>query len=439
MPHANRRRKATRRNIILMIILLVLINFIGWVFYLSIRETLDDEFGYRLVYIANTAALFIDGTMVSQLKSGDETKPEYIRLRTQLNKIKNLNGLREIFIINRHLQTLVDANTTIAIGYPNRLLEIDAAEIDSAYAGQAQSSILYTLKQNFYKRGYAPIRNNENQVVAVLGIEAGADFARVIFRIRNSLLVLGLISVVLIIATITTMNRIYTTLWHYEEQVLSAEKFRAVGQLAAGVAHEIRNPLGIIRGTAELLKDDVSNQENVLNKINDILHEVDRMNQIISNFLDFSKTMPIKVTEQDINAVLEKALQLCQYQLEQSNIIIQKNYSEQLPAVNLDTQQMTQVFLNLILNARDAMPKGGTLTLTTTKKGNKIIIEISDSGCGIPATQLSRLFEPFYSTKPDGIGLGLTISKRIIEDHHGEIEIESAVNKGTTVRIILPQ
>jgi signal transduction histidine kinase len=438
MPQVNQRRKVTRRNITLLIILLLLINFIGWIFYLSIRETFDEELGNRLIYIANTAALLFNGNTAGQFKPGDELKPEYIAFQSQLTKIKNLNSLREIFIIDRNLQTLVDANTTVPIGYSNRLLEVDASEIESAYTGLSQASILYSLKRNFYKRGYAPIRNKENRVVAVLGIEAGAHFSRAILRIRNSLLLLGIISLILIIATITTMNRLYTTLWRYEEQVLSAEKFRAVGQLAAGVAHEIRNPLGIIRGTAELLKDEVNVQEGMASKVNDIINEVDRMNRIISNFLDFSKTVPLQVAEHDINSVLEKALQLCQYQLEQSHIVIRKEYTPQLPTVKIDNQQIIQVFLNLILNARYAMPKGGILTIITRMNKNQMDIEIKDTGIGISLNQQTHLFEPFYSTKPDGIGLGLTISKRIIENHQGKLEISSELDKGTFVRISLP-
>ncbi|MDI6783071.1 MAG: ATP-binding protein [bacterium] len=438
MAQADQRKKITRKNLLLLILLILFINFFGWVFFLSIRETFDEELGYRLVYIANTAALLIDGTTVSQFKSGDESKPEYRAIQTQLIKIKYLDALREIFIINRDLQTFVDANTTVPIGYANRLLEVDASEIESAWTGLPQASILYSLKRNFYKRGYAPIRNKENRVVAVLGIEAGAHFSRAIIRIRNSLLLMGIVSLILIIATITTMNRLYTTLWKFEKQVLSAEKYRAVGQLAAGVAHEIRNPLGITRGTAELLKDELDNREKALTRVNDIITEVDRMNLIITNFLEFSRSAPLQVTEQNIHELINKTLQLCQYQLEQAQIVCKKEFASDLPAVKLDGQQMIQVFLNIILNARDAMSKGGTLTIKTRADKKQISIEIRDTGIGISPNQQTHLFEPFYSPKREGIGLGLTISKRIIEDHLGKIEIKSELNKGTTVYVSLP-
>lgn len=437
MALADRKRKFRRRSLILLVFLITFINLIVWIYYLTVRETFDDELGIRLVYIADTASFFIDGNFIAQIKPGDESKPDYIALQTQLTKLKNLISLREIFIIDRNLNTLVDANTTVPIGYRNRLLEVDASEIESALTGLPQASVLYSLKHDYYKRGYAPIHNQVNRVVAVLGIEAGAYFSRTIIRIRNSLLLMGLISLMLIIATITTMNRLYTTLWKFEKQILSADKFRAVGQLAAGVAHEIRNPLGITRGTAELLKDEFDNKEHALNRVNDIITEVDRMNLIITNFLDFSRFTPLKVTEHNIHDLIEKTLQLCQYQLAQAQINCIKEFFPELPKIEIDGQQMIQVFLNIILNAHDAMPNGGTLTITTGLNRNQIYIKIQDTGIGISPQHQIHLFEPFYSTKQDGIGLGLNISKRIIEDHDGTIEIESEPNKGTTVIISL--
>jgi signal transduction histidine kinase len=438
MPLTDRQRKFRRRSLILLILLILFINLIDWIYYLTVRDTLDDELGMRLIYIANTAALSIDGNIISQLKPGDESKPEYRAIQTQLSTLKSINALREIFIIDGNQQTVIDANTQFPIGYRNRLLDVDASEIDSALNGAAQASILYSLKQDYYKRGYAPIRNQENQVVAVLGLEAGAHFSHIIIRIRNGLIIMGLISLILIIATITTMNRLYSTLWKFEEQILSADKFRAVGQLAAGVAHEIRNPLGITRGTAELLKDELDNKEQALSRVNDIIDEVDRMNLIITNFLDFSRFSPLQVKEHNIHDLIDKTLQLCQYQLEQAQIKYLKEFATDLPKVNVDGQQLIQVFLNLILNARDAMPNGGILLISTGLTNNQIYIDIKDSGIGINQQQYLHLFEPFYSTKKDGIGLGLTISKRIIEDHHGKIEITSEVNQGTTVKVRLP-
>ncbi|MFB3896398.1 MAG: nitrogen regulation protein NR(II) [bacterium] len=438
MPPIDRRRKFRRRSLVLLILLILFINLIDWIYYLTVRETLDDELGLRLIYIANTAALSINGDMISQLKPGEELKPEYRAIQTQLNTLKSLNALREIFIIDSDQQTIVDANIQTPIGYRNRLLEVDASEIDSALKGTPQASILYSLKQDYYKRGYAPIRNQANQVVAVLGLEAGAHFSHTIIRIRNSLIIMGLISLLLIIAVIITLNRLYSALWKYEEQILSADKFRAVGQLAAGVAHEIRNPLGITRGTAELLKDELDNKEQMLTRINDIIAEVDRMNLIVTNFLDFSRFTPLQVEEQDIHELIDKTLQLCQYQLEQAQIKCIKKFTSDLPKVKVDGHQLIQVFLNLILNARDAMSTGGTLTIVTSATRNFILITIQDTGIGINSQQLLHLFEPFYSTKKDGIGLGLAISKRIIEDHHGTIEIASETNQGTTVRISLP-
>lgn len=438
MPPIDRKRKFRRRSLTLLILLILFINLIDWIYYLTVRETLDDELGMRLVNIANTAAISINGDKISQLKPGDESKSEYRALQTQLDNLKSLNALREIFIINSDQQTLVDANMQTPIGYRNRLLDVDASEIDSAFKGMPQASILFSLKQDYYKRGYAPIRNQVNQVVAVLGLEAGAHFSHTIIRIRNSLIIMGLISLLLIIAVIITLNRLYAALWKYEEQILSADKFRAVGQLAAGVAHEIRNPLGITRGTAELLKDELDNKEQSLNRVNDIIAEVDRMNLIITNFLDFSRFSPLQIKEHNIQDLIDKTLQLCQYQLEQAQIKYIKEFAADLPKVKVDGQQLIQVFLNLILNSRDAMPDGGTLIITTRLVKNQVHIEIKDSGIGIQLQQLSHLYEPFYSTKKDGIGLGLTISKRIIEDHHGTIDINSAVNQGTTVKVCLP-
>jgi len=220
-----------------------------------------------------------------------------------------------------------------------------------------------------------------------------------------------------------------------ESLLQKSEKLALLGQMAAGIAHEIRNPLTSIRGFIQLFKSHHLKDEY----FDIVLSELDRINAIVSEFLVLAKPTAAVYKECDITELLNDVVTLIGTQSILNNVEIAVEYETHLPMVSCEENQLKQVFLNLFKNAIEAMPDGGNIVVNVRKKGaGQIAIQIIDEGVGIPKERLSTLGEPFYTTKEKGTGLGLMTCYKIIESHHGILDIQSTVNKGTTIEIILP-
>lgn len=233
------------------------------------------------------------------------------------------------------------------------------------------------------------------------------------------------------------------------DQMLHVEKMASIGKMAAVVAHEINNPLSGILTYAKLLKkwlergqaSDEKKQE-ALDCLELIAGESRRCGDLVKNLLSFSRTSPMNVEAADINAVVDRCVRLVRHQMEMNGIQLELALADELPLIQCDAAQIEQVVLALVMNAIDAMPRGGTLWLSTVPLagGQGLQIKVRDDGAGIPADLLPQLFEPFLTTKESGhgVGLGLAISRGIVERHSGTIEAASELGKGTTFTVTLP-
>lgn len=227
-----------------------------------------------------------------------------------------------------------------------------------------------------------------------------------------------------------------------EARVRHADRLAALGRFAAGLAHEIRNPLGSIRGSVEVLRESLRPQGDDRRLMDIVLRESDRLDRFIAEFLEFSRPQPRARVETDLVAILEEILILLAHQSPPSVRIV-RQYGEPTVKARVDPGQVRQALWNLCRNALEAMPGGGELRVSVRAEERApgprpIEIVVEDTGTGIPAGQLPRLFEPFYTTKPTGTGLGLAIVHRIVEDHGGEIRVDSEPGRGTRVTVLLP-
>jgi PAS domain S-box-containing protein len=226
-----------------------------------------------------------------------------------------------------------------------------------------------------------------------------------------------------------------------QEQLVRSERLAAIGQLAGGVGHELRNPLGAIKNAAYYVKGKVAKSElgqkepRVMEFLNIMDDEIDSANKIINDLLGFSRVGKPAVSPTQIKKVIDDALT---HSTIPGNIEVAKKLDAELPQVEIDTDQVHQVLVNMILNAVQAMPDGGKLTIGARGKKEFLEIEIADSGCGIPEEAIDKIFDPLYTTRAKGIGLGLAVCKAIINRHEGNIEVKSEVGKGTTFTIKLP-
>ncbi|WP_159887508.1 PAS domain-containing sensor histidine kinase [Paenibacillus puerhi] len=220
-----------------------------------------------------------------------------------------------------------------------------------------------------------------------------------------------------------------------EELMLTSEKLSVAGQLAAGIAHEIRNPLTAIKGFLQLMNSGVAKKSYM----DVIFSEMDRIELIINELLILAKPQPSKREEKPISPLLNHVITLLESQANIHNIQLVKEYEEPGPLILCDENQLKQVFINMIKNSIESMTDGGSITIRIkTQKPSGFSVEIEDQGCGIPRDRLSRIGEPFYSTKEKGTGLGLMVSKKIVEDHGGSLDISSEVHVGTRIEVSFP-
>jgi len=225
---------------------------------------------------------------------------------------------------------------------------------------------------------------------------------------------------------------------HLEEQLRRADRLAAVGGLAAGIAHEIRNPLGSIRGLVQLLQEGLPSTDKKSTYAGVIVKEVDRLNKVVEELLSFARPddseLESQFITQNINQIIEQTLQLTKHDTKSVDIKIIKNFSNDLPLLASDAKKLPQAFLNLIFNAKASMRKGVTLTISTNYKKESGIVEVKfeDTGSGIEPKILNKIFDPFYTTKKTGTGLGLTITHQIITAHEGKIDVRSILGQGTT-------
>ena len=225
-----------------------------------------------------------------------------------------------------------------------------------------------------------------------------------------------------------------------EEQMVQTEKLTSLGLLAAGVAHEVNTPLAVISNYIQMLAKQIPADDPRQKTIERIVKQTFRASEIVNNLLNFSRTGTPEFSAVDLNSVLEETLTLVQHPFRTAQVNVIKNYTHQLPLVLGSTTRLQQVFLNLFMNARDAMPTGGMLEVRTAAHNGSVEVEVTDTGTGIATEHLKRIFDPFFTTKTSGrgTGLGLSVSYGIIKEHAGKVDVRSTPGKGTSFRLEFP-
>jgi signal transduction histidine kinase len=224
-----------------------------------------------------------------------------------------------------------------------------------------------------------------------------------------------------------------------EAQLHQAERLAALGQMVAGISHEIRNPLGIIRSTAELLGG-LPNADETQKKLSGVIvEESSRLNNIVTEFLDFARPQRPNLQDCSLTEIIHKNIRFLEPELKKQQVVVKQNLDGSPYRVKADPEMLYRAFLNIFINAIHAVEDKGVITVTGKEDKGHCIIQIQDSGCGISEENLSRVFNPFFTTKEKGTGLGLSIVRKIVEVHEGTITIESQKNQGTTVTVTLPK
>jgi signal transduction histidine kinase len=224
----------------------------------------------------------------------------------------------------------------------------------------------------------------------------------------------------------------------HRTQMSRAEHLATLGELATGLAHEIRNPLAGIAGVIEIIGRDLPATSPARAVVKDVRQEIARINQIVTDLLQTARPHPPQIRKSDLNTTVEHAVMLGRQQALAKSVEIRLHKDASLPPVEHDSDQIHQLLLNLLLNALQAIEQNGKIRVSVKPLGKMAVVEVADNGRGIAPENLPNIFRPFYTTKGEGTGLGLSLARRIVEDHHGRIDVTSAVGKGTTFAVILP-
>jgi len=365
---------------------------------------------------------------------------------------------------NIDMVNIFDLTNTISYSFDKNMIgktNIAGAWHKKAFAGQSTSNIsqsgrwtdfIFGTPKNSKIITYAPLRaekpflSNTGPVIGVVEITQNMSenykrifgFKRLVittYTVVMSLLFLILFFVVkkgeeIILKQAQERLRL-------KEKLNQAEHFSSLGEMVAGVSHEIRNPLGIIQSSAELLQSKTNaNSSNTITDI--IIEESKRLNNIITDFLNFARPRNPDFNPCCISEIIEKNIMLLETQTNEQIYFINKHFDDNLPEIEADTNMLYQAFLNILINAMQSMPEGGNINIKINRNDNILTICIEDKGKGISKDAIGKIWNPFFTTKEKGTGLGLGIVKNIITAHNGQIRLENKQNKGVKVIINLP-
>lgn len=238
--------------------------------------------------------------------------------------------------------------------------------------------------------------------------------------------------------TTENLSKAYQRLQATFQHLKKTDRLAALGELAAGLAHEIRNPLGSIKGAFDILENDFDKESPKYEFINIIRDEIERLNKLVFEFSHFAKPPEPELKEADINEIVDSVIRLTNNAAEQQRVKIISKLSEPLPGILIDAEQIKQVLLNIVINGIQAMPSGGTLDIKTASNNHHIDISIEDGGVGIETDKLSKIFNPFFTTKENGTGLGLSVSYQLIKKHGGDIAVSQNPDHGLTFTVSIP-
>ena len=435
-----RRQMAVYMIIGAFLVLLVLYNVGNFIFLNQMSDQLENELSARLTSITILSASLVENEFPETFSPDSVNQFTISSVRSRLQEIKRKNQLEGLFIIDEDLNTVVDSYQDFELNILRTYLKDDLPWIEQARQGIPSSGPLHVLNDQKFKSAYAPIRNLSGEVIGVLTAEANAYFFILLDRYRGTFFITTMISAGVFILFTTFLLYALRLLIRTQRSLHNTEKLAMMGQMSAVLAHEIRNPLGIIRGTADVLRTRYEKKTKPDPMFLYIPDEVNRLNRLVNNFLTLSKDSAPAVSKQDINQLIKDTVEKIKLEKKRDSVNFEF-FSAELQPFYFDVNGIQQVVINLVINSLQAIESKGNISITTEKiirKKNAFVrVNITDDGQGIEGDP-QVVFEPFFTTKSSGSGLGMAISKKIIEDHKGWINLESKPGQQTTVSFVIP-
>ncbi|MCB2147481.1 MAG: DUF3365 domain-containing protein [Deltaproteobacteria bacterium] len=417
--------------------------FLWGLFYLLFNRTVVLELKGLLSTFRNIAGpaknseaplVFSSGDEIAQLKGAFETVAG--ELQQAHDDLKNSEAkYRLIFETSQHAIIIIDSRKQVKdinaagmalFGFRDRA---EALSMESFFQIFFDTRDATRFMQTMTEKGF--VQGLEVEMVDRSGSKMSIMVSATARRDENGMF-----------AGITAMLRDVTEMRRMDKYLAQTEKLASIGQLASGVAHEINNPLGVIQCYANLIAKSKPSDPQVLSDVGIIRKHTEQCRSVVEALLNFSRSAEPCMNKTDINACIEEVVSVLDLQLQKDNFTIERQFDATLPRITVDGNKITQVLMNLLINASQAMPDGGRIVVKTAlaKEGKELAISISDTGPGISKENITKIFDPFFTTKgPEkGTGLGLSVSYGIVQQHGGSITVDSSHGKGTTFNILLP-
>ncbi len=453
MPRIRPRRSADpgvpgRRSQVLGALTLGVLVAIGsgaglWTIHERSREALDREMGERMLLIAEDfAAEATPESLMQWALEGEDLDPlRTAGLRAHFTDLALERDLNYVVLYSFEGTVLLDTSGLRPPGARDEFLFGDAylalSSLDPVHLPTRQ-----TEQGQYLKAAFRPILDPDDSEAGLLGhvaVHAAPSFFDTLRTLRGTLVAVGVALLGLIVVAITVYLFYAQRLARAHAALVRSEQLGAMGRMAAGIAHEIRNPLGIIKNTAQLLREELDDAGVDTDLVRYIPEEVDRLNDTLTGYLEFAKDAPMRLETVDLVRLVRRTLKLVDRDLRAADVEVLDNLDAvgQLP-LRADPRRLQQVVLNLVLNAVQAMPEGGTLEVRLEPRGAHTALHVRDTGTGMDPARAEEIFEPFVTSKEKGSGLGLHVVQRIVEGHGGRIELETEPGRGSTFTVVLP-
>ncbi len=493
------------RYLALLVILLVCVLLAavagGWTLYASVRDEMDRQLGKRLLSIATTASQAIGADRFQEIVAQGPASSEYGRIRAELQATALANDLDNITLVDINREPVLDLGSArsaslrkaprsgsrwktlrnvvartgglgkaredstaaspsggdssgaaangpeggMAAPAPDPLLALQPELVTTLLSGEPRATRLVEiegLSGEYLKTGYAAVEDSSGDILGAIAVEGGSDFFSVLPGMRRKILWAGALALTAVLVLGFLIFRVLRSFLRYEDSLRRAAALAAIGQISAIVAHEIRNPLAIIRSRSERVRSKIQagrDPAEVLEWFEAIPAEVDRLDGILSSYLSLARPDQEASGSCVPAAVIEETIRLLEPELTKKGIRIETEMEDGSAPIRMGSRSLKQILLNLMLNSSQAMEQaGGVLSLRLRRSEPWVILEVEDTGTGMTEAQRQRALEPFFTTRATGSGLGLTLVHSLVQARGGSLAIRSAPGQGTRVTIQLP-
>lgn len=448
---------------------LAIFSVSGLLHYWYTESSLDEELGKKLLAVAQAASLQVHTELVSKLTPGDERSRTYKNFKKKLGDLRDVTDVDRIYIMDLKGYSLLDTEEGVRVGYPYPFLKFNQFEFERTTKGLPSHSVLFeSYDGKLYKTAFVPMTVN-NEIRGVIAVDGSATFLYLIKRIEWHLLTVGIVGVIVSVligyylarSVSNPVNQLMeaaekigagnlehpidiksrdevgflgTTMEKMRRNILKRDQY--LKTMLAGVAHELRNPLGGVEIFSHLLSKEISDKGSQKSYVLKIINEVDVMKKILSDFLDFARPRVPQPQLCNVQSLVDEVRVIFGQDIDRKSIQLRTRIGAKRAYV--DPGHLRQILVNLLENSIQSVNGDALISIETKENQDRIELIIEDNGHGIEEGIRDKIFDPFFTTKEKGSGLGLAIVKKLVEENHGDIGIESNGLNGTRCVVVFP-